>query len=91
MKAHDLAHLMMRRDISEEKQPLNFNAEGQVAGEMSHGIKAPAAKTGNRTLIPGTRTGKGEDWIHRSSSRFHIHGMACAYTHSGTHTHMHSK
>lgn len=85
MKAHDLAHLMMRRDTSEEKQPLSFNAGGRVAGEMAQGIKAPAAKSGNLTLIPGTRTGK-EDWIHRLSSRFHIHGTACAHTHSGTHT-----
>lgn len=77
---------MMHRDTSEEKQPLNFNAGGRVAGKMAQGIKAPAAKPGNLMLIPGTRTGKGEDWIHRLSSRFHIHGMACAYTHSGTHT-----
>lgn len=35
MKAHDLAHLMIRRDTSEEKQPLNFNAAGRVAGEAA--------------------------------------------------------
>lgn len=34
MKAHDLAHLMMRRDAGEEEEPLNFNAGGWVAGSV---------------------------------------------------------
>lgn len=85
MKAHDLAHLMMRRDAGEEEQPLDFNAGGRVAGEMAQGIKAPAAKSGNLMLIPGTRTER-KDWIQRLSSHFQIHGMACAYTHRGIHT-----
>lgn len=85
MKAHGLAHLMMRRDAGEEEQPLDFNAVGRVAGEMGQGIKASAAKRGNLMLIPGTRTER-EDWTHRLSSHPHIHGMACAYTHRGIHT-----
>lgn len=92
MKAHGLAHLMMRRDAGEEEQPLDFNAVGRVAGEMGQGIKASAAKRGNLMLIPGTRTERGEDWIRRLSSHFQIHGMACAYTHRGmAYTHTHNK